>query len=394
VDAASGISPKATLTRVMPSLYRENPERAVYVLRNIDRDLVAQLTPAISQLRCGAPEPITIYLDSLGGNTWYAEALLRLLRAPNQDGQVCQLTTVVTTMAASAAADVLVAGDYAIAYPDAIIYYHGTRRSVESLTTENAQEIAGELKRANDRFALRMAERVVARLLFILATIRPQTCDNDAHHKKPVEAFIELLGKQLSHNSTRNIVSSAHSLYKETRELVFNVFLKVKSLMDNNETNDRMQEIENEKKVIHEILDYEVEKNKGHKNWSLMRHGLDGFHNHCLQILDYVLGNYNAYLEKMISRYGQFLLDTNEIIEYKKICSEPGKSKEWLENQVGDRMQAFWYFVICLCRELQKGENELGADEAYWLGLVDEVIGYNVPCLRVVRERSSIVASS
>jgi hypothetical protein len=330
-------------------------------------------------------------LDSWGGNTWFADALVRLLRAPNQNDQFCQLTTVVTTVAASAAADILVGGDYAIAYPDAIIHYHGTRQSAESLTIEDAQAIVGELKRDNDRFALRMAERVVARLLFVLATIRPKTFDNNEHYRKPVDALIALLTRELRNDHTKSIIQSAYSLYQETRDLVFSTISRLRSPNDGGGTNEPDSGIETEKKIFQKILDYELDKNKEVKDWSLMRHGLDDLHNHCLQMLDYLTGNYIKYLEKLVANYGEFLLDADEVTLYKKIKSEdPAKAAEWIGKQIGGRMQVFWYFVICLCRELQKGENRLPAYEAYWLGLVDEVIGYGMPCLRVVNERSSI----
>ena len=38
-------------------------------------------------------------------------------------------------------------------------------------------------------------------------------------------------------------------------------------------------------------------------------------------------------------------------------------------------LQPMLSFFIALCHALQEGENELTATDAYWLGLVDEVIG-------------------
>ncbi|MBI4625149.1 MAG: ATP-dependent Clp protease proteolytic subunit [Verrucomicrobia bacterium] len=169
----------------------------------IDDELVTRLTPAITALRIGAPQPVTVYIDRLGGSTYYADALLRLLRAPTQEDHRCPLTTVVTTVAASAGADLLAAGDYAIAFSGATIHYHGTRRSAEAITIEKAAQLAGDLHHANERFALRLAKRVVARLLFVFSAHRPrpQNTANDASASpgaaSPVEVLVQIIVKAL-----------------------------------------------------------------------------------------------------------------------------------------------------------------------------------------------------
>jgi len=108
--------------------YRENAGRAVYVTGSIDQKLVDGLTPTINSLRHSSSDPITLYIDSRGGTIHCAEVIRRLITAPNQDGAHCRLITVVTGLAASAAADLLALGDYAIAYPHAHILYHGSRQ--------------------------------------------------------------------------------------------------------------------------------------------------------------------------------------------------------------------------------------------------------------------------
>jgi len=43
-------------------------------------------------------------------------------------------------------------------------------------------------------------------------------------------------------------------------------------------------------------------------------------------------------------------------------------------------------FFIALCHALQEGENELTAIDAYWLGLVDEVVGEHLWTIRLMEE--------
>src|SRR5262245_46284729 len=98
----------------------------------MNQDLIDRLTPGIISLQSQSREPITVYIDSRGGSTESAEVLLRLLRARNQDNaDSCRLITVVTSLAASAAADFLSSGDYALAYPGSTVLYHGTRTPLD-----------------------------------------------------------------------------------------------------------------------------------------------------------------------------------------------------------------------------------------------------------------------
>ncbi len=107
--------------------YRESDDRAIYVTGPIEQALVDRLTPQINQLRLSSCDPVTAYIDSLGGSSSLAETIRRLIKAPNPDGGVCRVITVVTGTAASAAADLLALGDYSIAYPHSRILYHGSR---------------------------------------------------------------------------------------------------------------------------------------------------------------------------------------------------------------------------------------------------------------------------
>jgi ATP-dependent protease ClpP protease subunit len=106
--------------------FRPNPQRAIYIQGRIDQSLIDRLTPQITNLLYLDRDPITVYIDSNGGSTAASELILRQLRATNQDmADPCRLITVVTSTAASAAADLLTSGDYAIAYPGSSIFYHG-----------------------------------------------------------------------------------------------------------------------------------------------------------------------------------------------------------------------------------------------------------------------------
>ncbi len=58
-----------------------------------------------------------------------------------------------------------------------------------------------------------------------------------------------------------------------------------------------------------------------------------------------------------------------------------------LVKKVRPTLEPMWSFFVALCHALQEGENELTARDAYWLGLVDEVMGVaELPSMRVIVE--------
>ncbi len=146
--------------------YAENPKRSVYLTGEIDREIVNRLAPQIINLKLSEDAPICLYIDSLGGETFFAEKLLALIRSPTQAGYRCKLITVGMGFAASAAADLLAQGDYSIAYPNARILYHGSRQSGDEITLESIESLASGLRETNENYAIRLALKMLRRLVF------------------------------------------------------------------------------------------------------------------------------------------------------------------------------------------------------------------------------------
>jgi ATP-dependent protease ClpP protease subunit len=368
--------------------YRENPRRAVHVLGQISFDLVSRLTPAVTALRCEPGIPITVYIDSLGGDTSAMDALLSLLRAPDADGKVFPLTTVVTSRAASAAADLLVSGDYAIAFPDSLVHYHGTRSSANAVTMEAAHEIAGNLRVANEQFALRLARRIISRLLFLLMVHRheierePGTVDLTS----PAAVFVALLQRKLGalHADYAKLIQEARTAQQETSALVDAVLANA-GPPPAEETEPSL--VAGQIRIAHALLDYELARRDRPPGWSLLNGGLDELTRHFLQLADFVAGEHNQHRQRLVDDYGLVML-TQE--ENSKLVTLPETDRaSWLIQRAEPRMGEFWYFVVCLSRRLQTGENGLSAEAAYWLGLVDEVPGSGLPCMRHILESNT-----
>src|SRR5262249_34472778 len=147
---------------------------------------------------------ISIYIDSRGGNTASAEQLLSLLTASNQDSaSPCRLITVVTSRAASAAADLLSSGDYAVSYAGSTILYHGVRNTFDiPLTAEFASLLSENLKLSNDRYAMALVRKSEWRFMYRFVTLRNEF--DQVRAKTPsrsltdLECFLELLQEKTS----------------------------------------------------------------------------------------------------------------------------------------------------------------------------------------------------
>jgi hypothetical protein len=67
--------------------------------------------------------------------------------------------------------------------------------------------------------------------------------------------------------------------------------------------------------------------------------------------------------------------------EIDAIADEKAQEARILEK-VQPILQPVWSFFVALCHALQEGENELTAIDAYWMGLVNKVIGEALPTSR------------
>lgn len=364
--------------------FRENPQRAIYVLGRVDQQQVLRLTPDIIRLRYECSDPITVYIDSIGGETYFAENIRSLLYAPDQDTRVCRIITVVTSHAGSAAADLLALGDYAIAYKNSSIYYHGTREaSGDALTTEKASSLATSLKQANELFALRLARRAFQRCIFNYGNL--------------IGEFDEIR-KGLEKGDQSDVACFAHALHKrlatpKTRMLPLEALKRQQAISAlNNYVLSRLDWKQDdpwkkkEADALKLILDFELQK--PHEEWWLLSiGGLAEVQEDFNQFIDYFFGNYRSHLDNIIHDLGHWLLSQEEFAEYGKFNpAQAAQREQWLKEKVESRIQPLWYFVVSLFRLLQQGEYPLAPEEAYWLGIVDEVIGSELPCPRVILE--------
>jgi ATP-dependent protease ClpP protease subunit len=345
--------------------YRENFARSVFVAGKITQQTAYDLSPRIKELRAASADPITLYIDSPGGSSAVAEGIRFLIKAPDQDGQRCRLITVVTGTAASAAADLLALGDYAIAEPQADILYHGSRQAFEQiLTFEGASSLAANLQEANERLALRLARSSFRRIIWRVVQLK----DAIESFRSGAEGLEDLVGALAAKFSRTNAVLLTEAIAKQKAlqevKASANRYLKrLKNLA-------QMPNKQLEPELVRAIVNYRSRLHK-EDDWLLSRTGMQEVASDFNLIHDYA--SQTKDLDALLEVYGSLFLTPEQSVEYK------GKSKEeqkiYLQRHAAGKLEVLWYFVVSLCRLLQTKDYQLTPEEAYWMGVVDEVTG-------------------
>ena len=368
--------------------YRPNPQRAIYIQGPIDDSMVSRLTPKIIFLQSVSRKPITVYIDSPGGSTNSLALIRQLLSTSNQDlDPPCRIITVATNLAASAAADLLSFGDYALALPHARIFYHGVRDlSGLPITVEYGSAITESLKLSNDQSAIALARKTEWRFMFRFVTMK--TANFDEVRKatsKPgmsdLDCFIWLISQNLS-KSAQKLVSRARA-----RDQRYGLLLsQLIAVFNKKPTKFRKRLAEGEGEIIKKIVEFELSIHKKDDSWSFSSGGLSRLNDDFFLLNQYLNIVQDEQFTNICKRWGPFALSIQDLAEINGIPDENARTSAQVEK-VRPQFQPVWSFFMALCHALQETEdNDLTASDAYWLGLIDEVIGVDMRSLRVLVE--------
>ena len=364
--------------------FRENPARAIYVVGEINQAMVDRLTPQILTLQQTSSEPITVYIDSPGGGTYYAQLILNLLKNHDQDNRHCQIITVVTGLAASAAADILASGDYAIAYRHATIHFHGVRTSRgDAITHESASSLAEALRQTNEGYALDLARQVLGRFMFVYMQLEsdfPSVRRSEANWSD-VECLAECMTQKLGgfsellqlavrkHNQTHALLEYYSGELAAKKEVFARPALR-------------------EAILLKCLIDWELGRNDA-QDWRFSSEGLAAISEDFILLVDYEDGKHMSDLEQLSRQWGSFLLDVDLRAGYDRTPDD--QRAAYVSLHTKERFREVWHFLVSVCRALQQGENRLSSRDAYWLGLINEIPGTTFSSIRELIEQQDEV---
>jgi ATP-dependent protease ClpP protease subunit len=320
-----------------------NPDRAIWVEGRLDEALLDRLRPRILELTNQSREPITVFINSSGGHI--VEGILRLLkRTTQEDPRPSRIITVAAPKAASAAANLLSAGDWAIAPPLSRLLYHGARWPMPDgeLTVEWAR-IAQALLSLHEVAAAELSRSSVGRFLSIVSIQRPLFAQRRADTGQPTVADLDCFQNFLRGNLSpagRKVLDLAIPLFRSYNGLLLRFQKRLRRGRVVSKTSLR-------RSMLHASSEFEYESSETD---SAFDGGMSRISDHF-----YFL---NAYF------------DLARLCEWVAMREQPQLNEAEIEEAY---LLQFRLFFLAMCRALQEGENYLTPSDAVWLGLIDTV---------------------
>ena len=326
--------------------YTPNADRAIWIEGRIEEALLERLQPEISELTTQSREPITVFINSHGGMQNVAGSILDALRRTTpDDARVSRIITVAAPMAQSAGANLLSAGDWAVALPESSLLYHGCRCPLPGkyLTADVARE-GRTLHHDHELFAAMLAVDSFKRFSSIFSAHRPLFAQHRAETGNPtladVDCFHALLRDRLSPVGQK-VMDLAVPLARDYDGLFLHFRKRLRRGRTVTKTHLRQL-------MLYASAEFEWETaDKGDETWDA---GVGRIADHF-----YFL---NAYF------------DSDRLLEW---CSARAGSQIAGENAENLDVLPLRLFSRALCRALQEGENYLTPSDALWLGLIDTV---------------------
>jgi ATP-dependent protease ClpP protease subunit len=363
------------------SLYRPSFDRSVKIIGEFNDSLAASALPEILKFRLESNDPITVFIHSPGGQVNTLEAIERALQTTHYDVPAPRIITVAVGDVSSAAANLLVLGDYAIVYPVSELLFHGVRVGEVQVTSEGAQNMAARLAKLNRKISQRIALRIMPRIMFRFLQLRhglkkkgPLT------HDECVMLFEKAIAAKVG-TAARRLLRRTYSKVENALTLSGKIVPKIKfSKTFSTKTHDA--------KVLKAVLKHELANAKD-PDWSLDEAGIQQLVDDYLLLRSWHITQTEGPFFWAVARYGPDCFSQAQAESYKKIKqTNEGEALNFLHSIAAPWIAKMWYFAVTLSRNLLVNENLISSGDAYWLGLVDEVMGLKLKCERSVVEDS------
>jgi hypothetical protein len=233
--------------------------------------------------------------------------------------------------------------------------------------------MAESLKISNDRYAMALARKSEWRFMWRFMSLREDFEKHRGKIGKPkhseLECFVDLIAAKLSDKANK-ILSQARARYQRYNSLITH-FLKLavrsKRFMKGS------TEAHSEGLMLRAIINFEVLQHKSDPAWNFRDGGLVRLTDNFYLLQEYLASARSDQFRQLCDRWGIWVLNDADKAELDKL-PEAQRAEKKLEK-VRPYFQPLWSFFVALCHALQEGENELTALDAFWLGLIDEVLG-------------------
>ncbi len=245
--------------------------------------------------------------------------------------------------------------------------------------------LAKNLASTNELFALELARNSISRFIFRIVCQRSEsktpTGHDQGYEPLSLEGFINTLQSQ-SRISFKLIELLRNALTRSKDSEQLDIHVSNSLIQQGDLTGMRTALFESH--LLKAILDYELECHL-EKDWSFKTDGFGKIEEKFHLLIDRHASQHDAMVGSLCDRWGEFFLTA---AEEEELALKPEEQRSaWLLSKVQQRLKPIWFFFVSICRLLQEDDYYLSAEEGYWLGLVDEIIGRSdLPCPRIFVE--------
>jgi Clp protease len=315
------------------------------------RVIAARLTTLVA----ASPEPITIRIKSNGGHLRAFYDIVRVVEAASK-ARRCHITTVASE-ASSGAAYLLVCGHSAQACSDAKLLFHGARYEVSEqrqLKREQALAVAIRLDVENRSVGRRLAQRVAPRLA--ARCVAAGRVDPRRVRDQPaaeVGRLIRLCAQKLVSPTARRIL-------RDTLDRFPKIAACVSGRRPMGVAPGRHHASLGEAELFEAAIRYEID--------TLESQTINPFVA-AEMTMDYLL------VRDILRAPHASVIDRVDAAWTERLTHDGARSHQTrFHRPARPYSLMLWSFAVTLCDRLLFGENSVPASDAYWLGLVDDVV--------------------
>ena len=290
--------------------------RGVFLQGQIHQQLIDQVTPKVIELQFTQPgSPISVFIDSPGGDPNLSMRLLKLIRAPKPGGTGShRVVSCITGLAASAAADFAIQSDYCYIAPAGIMMCHGTSRGAGgAVNAQTAEYLASALRRTNEWYARVLARAAFPRLLLRFVFSGSQEL---AEFIRDPAIGLPRLAAILQRNLYSFQLHDLMTRALQRQDAIRSLSRKVQRALSRKKT--QAAPIDHEAAILRAVLDEQL-KLARKSNASLAHGGIDAVVADFHLLHDYYFGDLNSITRTWLNQYGVMFLDRKRHVQRPRV---------------------------------------------------------------------------
>jgi len=325
----------------------------------------------IAVLATRSSRPVTLHIKSKGGSVARLKSIEELFSFQGPSRHNVLFITVAEGDVSSAAAFLLLMGHFAYAKVGVSIVFHGARYSVirplKKIKKGDAISMGMQLDKQNRRIAENLSLAMVYRVIhrYLEYTNQTQSIERNAsrHPAANLHEFVKHLYAQLSSRQSKTALEQSFAFTK--------TILSLRKYFRPRISESFAAPPAAQARIFKAIISRKV-STQSKTGWSLDDTTAPGLLFDYLFFNDLMAKDQITLFNSLTKSFGTHFLSETEAKAYNNKGTPAAQT--FLFECVKDKIAVLWYFTMALSKRLLTGETYLSASDAYWLGLIDEVL--------------------